>query len=369
MTADLKEDYFMGEALKLAKKGAGRVSPNPMVGAVIVKNSKIKGKGFHRFFGGAHAEINALESAGKEAQGADIYITLEPCSHFGKTPPCVDALINSGIRRVFIGMVDPNPAVSGKGIRKLEKSGISVKTGILENECRRLNESFIKYITKKEPFVILKSAASLDGKIASHTGDSKWITCEKSRKLVHRMRFESDAVMVGVGTVIADDPLLTVRMFKKAKKEPFRVIIDSGLKIPLASNVLKPQFAEKTIIAVSKEKALSKKADTIKKMGAQVIAVPSKNKRIDLKKLSRILAKQEIASILIEGGSEVNSAALEAGIIDKVMFFYAPLILGGKKSFGMIGGQGKALISDSVKIDGLKIRRVGSDFVAEGYVV
>jgi len=369
MTADLREDYFMGEALKLAKKGAGRVSPNPMVGAVVVKNGKIIGKGYHRFFGGAHAEINAIESAGKAVKGADMYVTLEPCSHFGKTPPCVDALIDSGIRKVFIGMVDPNPVVSGKGVRKLKKAGIALKTGILDLKCRRLNESFVKYITKKEPFVILKSAVSLDGKIASYKGDSKWITCEKSRRLVHRMRFESDAVMAGVGTVIADDPLLNVRLFKKAKKEPFRVIVDSSLKIPLGSNVLKPDFAEKTIVAVSKEKSVSKKAEVIKNMGAQVISVSAKNKRIDLKVLSRILAKKGIARILLEGGSEVNAAALEAGIVDKIMLFYSPKLIGGKKAFSLIGGQGKPLISDAVKIDDLSIRRIGMDFVVEGYVV
>ena len=369
MTADLKEDYFMGEALKLAKKGAGRVSPNPMVGAVVVKNGKIIGKGCHRFIGGAHAEINAIESAGKAVKGADMYVTLEPCSHFGKTPPCVDALINSGIRKVFIGMVDPNPVVSGKGVRKLIKAGIAVKTGIIDLKCRRLNESFVKYITKKEPFVILKSAVSLDGKIASHTGDSKWITCDKSRRLVHRMRFESDAVMAGVGTVIADDPLLNVRMVKKAKKEPFRVIIDSGLKIPLESNVLKPGAAEKTIVAVLKEKAVSKKADKIKEAGAQIIPVLGKNKRIDLKKLLRILAKKGIASILLEGGSEVNAAALEAEIVDKVMLFYSPKLIGGKRAFGMIGGQGKSFVSEAIKVDDLNIKRMGTDFIVEGYVV
>ncbi len=369
MTSDLKEKDFMRVALKLARRGAGRVSPNPMVGAVIVKNGKIKGEGYHRFFGGAHAEINALEQAGKAAKGADIYITLEPCSHFGKTPPCVDALIKNGIRRVFVGMVDPNPAVSGRGLKKLKKAGIEVKTGILEQDCRKINESFIKYITQKEPYLILKSAVSLDGKIASYTGDSKWITCEKSRTLVHRMRFESDAVMAGVGTVIADDPLLNVRMYKKAKKEPYRVIVDSGLKIPLKSNVLKPGFAEKTIIAVLKEKSGSKKAEKIKDIGAQVIPVSGKNGRIDLRKLLKILAKQEIASILLEGGSEVNAAALEAGIVDKVMLFYAPKLVGGKNSFSMIGGQGKKHILDSVNIDKIELKRVGSDFVVEGYVV
>jgi diaminohydroxyphosphoribosylaminopyrimidine deaminase/5-amino-6-(5-phosphoribosylamino)uracil reductase len=369
MTAGLKEDCYMGEALKLAKKGAGRVSPNPMVGAVVVKNGKIIGKGYHRFFGGAHAEINAIESAGNAVKGADLYVTLEPCSHFGKTPPCVEALINSGIRKVFIGMVDPNPFVSGKGIRKLKKAGITVKTGILDMKCRRLNESFVKHITKKEPFVILKSAISLDGKIASHTGDSKWITCEESRRFVHRMRFESDAVMVGVGTVIADDPRLNVRLFRKIKKEPFRVIVDSSLKIPLGSNVLKPDFAEKTIVAVSKEKSVSKKSGVIKNMGAQVIPVPVKNKRIDLKVLIRILAKKGIASILLEGGSEVNAAALEAKIVDRVMLFYSPKLVGGKKAFGMIGGQGKSLISEAIKVDDLNIRRMGTDFIVEGYVV
>ena len=213
----------MRRCFQLARNGFGLVAPNPMVGSVVVYKNEIITEGYHQVYGSAHAEVNALKNIHdfSTLKDAILYVNLEPCSHFGKTPPCVEALINSGIRKVFIGMVDPNPVVSGKGVRKLVKAGIAIKTGILDLKCRRLNESFVKYITKKEPFVILKSAVSLDGKIASHTGDSKWITCEKSRRFVHRIRFESDAVMAGVGTVIADDPLLNVRLFKKAKKEPF----------------------------------------------------------------------------------------------------------------------------------------------------
>jgi len=369
MTAASKEEYFMREALKLARKGAGRVSPNPMVGAVIVKRGKIIGTGYHRFFGGPHAEINALETTGKRAQGADLYVTLEPCSHFGQTPPCTEAIIRSGIQRVFVGMTDPNPSVNGRGIRKLKRAGISVCCGILTRECERLNESFIKYITQKVPFVTLKSALSLDGKIAAYSGDSKWITCETSRKRVHRMRYEADAVMAGVGTVIADDPLLNVRLYKKAGKDPFRIIVDSGLKIPLAANVLQPDFAKRTMLAVLEEKANTVKADKIRRIGAQVLAVPGAHRRIDLKKLLKILAGRKIASILLEGGSEVNGAALDAGIVDKVILFYAPKIIGGKKAFGMVGGRGKEYVAGAVNIDRIRLNRSGSDFFIEGYVV
>lgn len=369
MTTGSKDEYFMREALKLARRGAGRVSPNPMVGAVIVRNGEIVGTGYHRVFGGAHAEINALKSAGKAAKGADIYVTLEPCSHFGKTPPCTQALISGGIKRVLVGMTDPNPLVCGQGIKQLEQAGIRVSSGILETDCRQLNEAFVKYMTRKTPFVILKSALSLDGKIAAHTGDSKWITCEKSRKLVHRMRYEADAVMVGVGTVIADDPLLNVRLFRKGRKEPFRVVVDSRLDVPLSVKILKPGHAAKTIIAALKENENSRKAAAIRQTGAQVLGVPGKGGRLDLKKLVRLLAKKEMARILLEGGSEVNAAALEAGIVDKVALFYAPKIVGGKKALGMVGGAGQKRVKDAVNIDSMNIKRVGSDFLVEGYVV
>ena len=241
-------ERFMKQALGLARKGAGRVSPNPLVGALIVRYGAVVGEGYHRLFGGPHAEVHALVQAGDLARGADIYVTLEPCSHTGKTPPCADALIRAGIARVFVGMADPNPLVSGRGIKKLETAGIAVESGILEKECRRMNESYLKYITTGMPFVVLKAAATLDGRIATRTGDSKWITCPESRSFAHRLRFEADAVMVGSGTLLADDPELTVRLGRKASKQPLRVIVDGRLRIPLASRVLQHDFASGTMI-------------------------------------------------------------------------------------------------------------------------
>jgi len=358
----------MKTAIALAGKGAGKVSPNPMVGCVIVKDGAIAGKGYHKYFGGPHAEINALKHAGKNALHADMYINLEPCSHHGKTPPCVHAVIESGIRRVFIGMVDPNPLVSGTGVKKLRNSGISVEIGILEKESKKLNESFIKFISKKIPFVILKTAATLDGKTATSTGDSKWITSEESRKQVHKIRAEVDAVMVGIGTVMADDPLLTVRLFKRGKRDPFRIVVDSNLRIPLDRQVLQPEHADRTIIATSPEQLSSAKARAVRDLGAELIGVPLNKGHVDLKKLIKLLGERNIASLMIEGGATLNAAALNSGIVDKIMFFYAPGIAGGDDSLGMVAGQGPKKIADATKVTNLTIRRIKNDFMVEGYL-
>jgi diaminohydroxyphosphoribosylaminopyrimidine deaminase/5-amino-6-(5-phosphoribosylamino)uracil reductase len=368
MPSHTEKEKFMKAAIQLAKKGTGMVSPNPLVGAVLVKEGKVIGKGYHKIFGGPHAEVNALEKAGKMARGADMYINLEPCCHHGKTAPCVDALIEKEIRRVFVGMVDPNPTVKGKSIKKLKKAGIEAEVGLLEDECRRLNESFVKFITKKVPFIILKAALTLDGKIATYTGDSKWITCEESRNLVHQIRSEVDAVMVGIGTVIADDPLLTVRLHKEAKKNPFRVVVDSSLHIPYKSRMLQPELAGKTIIATSRKMAVSKKAQAIKKKGAQVLGTPLKRGRVDLTALLKLLGEKGIASILIEGGSELNASALECEIVDKILFFYSPKIIGGREAISIVGGGGLKKIADAIKVKDITIRSMDSDFLVEGYI-
>ncbi len=368
MSALSQQEKFMRSAILLAKKGAGMVSPNPLVGAVLVKGGKIIARGYHKFFGGPHAEINALEKAEKKTGGAEIYINLEPCCHHGKTPPCTDILIKKGIRRAFIGMVDPNPCVSGNGIKKLKQAGIEVSVGLLERECRKLNESFIKYITKKTPFVILKAASTLDGKTATFAGDSKWITSVDSRITVHQIRSEVDAVMVGIGTVIADDPLLTARLYKGAKKNPFRIIVDSTLRIPLNSNVLQPGLAKKTIIATSPEKAGSEKAMAIQNLGALIIGIPLKQQQVDLRKLFKKLGTKAMASILIEGGAELNASALECGVVDKIMFFYSPKIIGGKDAKGIAGGTGIKKISDAINVYDISIRQINSDFLVEGYI-
>ena len=353
-------------ALKLALRAKGRTSPNPLVGAIIVKNGKILGQGFHRQAGSPHAEIIALEKAGPQAKGADLYLNLEPCSHFGRTPPCVDAVIAAKIKRVFTGMRDPNPLVKGKGLKKLKAAGIEVMTGILEDECRKVNEIFIKYITTKQPFVILKTAASLDGTIGAETGDSKWITNDKSREYVHRLRDEVDAILVGIGTVQRDDPRLTCRIKSGKGKDPIRVVVDSSLKISLKAKVLNLKSQARTIVAAT-PKASPKKIKAIENLGAQVLVTPSKN-RVDLKRLMRVLGKQGIASVLIEGGSGINTAALEAGIVDKVLYFYAPRIIGGIKAPLMVGGKGVSRVKKALLLRNIKTRRFGDDVMVEGYV-
>lgn len=371
MPSETKHKKFMKLALRLARQGAGRVSPNPLVGAVIVRGATVVGKGYHGRFGGPHAEINALRQAGSRANGATLYVTLEPCCHYGKTPPCTDAIINSGIAHVIVGMVDPNPAVSGKGIQKLRSAGIKVEIGILEEACRSLNEAFIKYITTKLPFVTLKAALTLDGNIATATGDSKWITCEQSRSLVHKIRTQVDAIMVGSGTVRADDPQLTVRLPrlpKKTVKNPLRIIVDEKLRIPLRSNVLKPELAKGTLIVTAPARANSRKARQIEAAGANILVVPLKKGLIDLKSLMKKLAAMGIASLLLEGGSELNASALAEGLVDKIMFFYAPKIIGGRKAIHVVGGSGVQKIADAIHVTALEVKRIGSDLLVTGYV-
>lgn len=358
---------FMRAALRLARRGAGTVSPNPLVGALLVRGGKIVGSGYHRFFGGPHAERYALEKAREKARGADLYINLEPCSHFGKTPPCSDALIAAGIRRAFIGMQDPNALVSGSGIKKLAAAGIAVETGILERECRQLNEVFIKHIISKIPFVYLKLAASLDGKIATASGDSKWITGMASRALVHCLRSRVDAVMVGIGTVLSDDPQLTARLYPGAKKNPLRVIVDSTLRTPLRSRLLATARDVPTIIATIANSSKSRAA-AVTQSGAELLTMPARNGRVNLKLLMKKLGQRGISSVLIEGGSELSAAALQDGIVDKVLFFYAPKIIGGMNAYPMIGGAGSEKISRAIPLKDIRYRKVGNDILVEGYI-
>lgn len=359
-------EEYMWLAIKLALKAQGQTSPNPLVGALIVKNGTIVGRGFHCQAGTPHAEINALTEAGNKAQGAELYLNLEPCSHFGRTPPCVDAIIQKKIMKVFVGMVDPNPLVRGRGIKKLKEAGIEVATGILEKECRKLNEVFIKYITTKRPFVILKAAASLDGRVAAESGDSQWITNEKSREYVHQLRSAVDAVLVGIGTVNKDDPKLTCRLKNRKGKDPIRIVVDSTLSISPKAKVLNLNSQALTIIATTPKAPLKKRA-LIEKKGARVLVIPSKD-RVDLRLLMEILGKEEITSVLIEGGSEINTSALHSGIVDKVLFFYAPKIIGGKQAPLMVGGKGIARVKDALVLHNITTQRFSDDVMIEGYI-
>ena len=360
-------EKYMKLAIAQAGKAMGRVSPNPMVGAVVVKRGEIVGLGYHHQAGGPHAEINALKKAGKKAKHADLYINLEPCCHYGRTPPCVDAIIDSGIKRVIVGMEDPNPLVSGKGIAKLHAAGVITHRGVLEEECRKINEIYIKYITRKVPFVVLKVASSLDGKIATRSGDSRGITSQKSIHLVHKLRDQLDAIMVGIGTVQADNPLLTTRLKGKIGKDPIRIIVDTGLKISHRARVFNSNSKAGVILATRKGVS-AKKKEQFKKMGANVIPIDSADGLVDLRKLMLALGKLEIASLLIEGGRGIVTSALRAGIVDKILFFYAPKILGGQSAYGITSGKGVEYIRQSLQVQDVKVRRYGEDILVEGYI-
>ncbi len=359
-------EEYMRSALVLARKGAGRVSPNPMVGALVVRGKRVIGSGYHRMFGGSHAEVHALRRAGDRARGADLYVTLEPCSHHGKTPPCVDQVIASGIKRVFIGQVDPNPLVRGRGIRRLRAAGIEVMTGVLRTECAALNEAFSKHVTTGLPLVVLKAAMTLDGRIATRTGDSRWISCEQSRRLVHRLRADADAVMVGIGTVAADDPRLNVRLGRKRMRDPLRIVVDSRLRIDPGCNLLSSGLAAGTLIVCGTRSVSSPKAEMVRGCGAEVLGCRMSGRRIDLKHLMVLLGKRGISHIVLEGGATLIGEALRAEIVDRAMFFYAPKIHGGSDALGMAAGRGPAAIAGCMQLTGMTVQTVGSDFLVEG---
>ncbi|MBU3111910.1 bifunctional diaminohydroxyphosphoribosylaminopyrimidine deaminase/5-amino-6-(5-phosphoribosylamino)uracil reductase RibD [Clostridium lacusfryxellense] len=361
------DNYYMARALELSKKGMGLVNPNPMVGAVIVKDNKIIGEGYHEYFGGPHAEVNAFKNATGDVEGATIYVTLEPCAHYGKTPPCAEAIVKNKISKVVVGMVDPNPLVAGRGIDILKNNGIEVIKGIMEKEIEKTNEIFIKYITKKKPFCIMKTAMTLDGKISTSTEDSKWISNEKSRAYVHELRHMVTGIMVGIGTVLADDPELTTRREGKISKNPIRIIIDSTAKVPLDSKVLICDDKVKTIIVTTKF-ADSTKIEAIKKKGAQVIVTPSENKWVNLNYLMGSLGDMGIDSILLEGGSTLNYSALNEGIVDKVISFISPKIFGGTSGKTPVGGVGIKYVKDSILLTDTLVSRFNEDIMIEGYI-
>ena len=357
----------MERALELSKRGAGLVNPNPMVGAVIVKDNRIIGEGYHEYFGGPHAEINAFKNAREDIEGATMYVTLEPCSHYGKTPPCADAIVKNKISKVVIGMIDPNPMVAGRGIEILRSNGIEVVVGIMDSLVKKTNEIFIKYITEKQPFCIMKTAMTMDGKIATSHGDSKWISNEKSRSYVHELRHRVTGIMVGIGTVLKDDPELTTRRQGMISINPIRIIIDSKAKIPLGAKVLKCDEKTKTII-VTTEFAEVTKIEAIKQKGAEVIVTPSKNNKVNLKYLMGVLGDRGIDSILLEGGSTLNYSALEEGIVDKVITFISPKIFGGTSGKTPVGGEGIEHVKDSILLKDIEVIRFDEDIMIEGYI-
>ncbi len=358
---------FMTMALELAELGAGFTSPNPMVGAVVVKNGRVVGKGYHRAAGKAHAEVEAIDDAGEEARGATIYVTLEPCNHTGRTPPCTEKIIAAGIRRVVAAMADPNPDVTGGGNAYLASRGIEVSCGIREEAALRLNESFVKHVRTRLPFVILKCAATLDGRLATGSGDSKWVTGPKSRQFVHQIRHEVDAIMVGMGTIKADDPSLTARLDNKPTRNPRRIILDTRLTIPETAKVLRPGTDSDTIIVAGPGAAPEKKALLTQK-GVTVLETALKGGRIDLAPLMKQLGEMGIMSLLVEGGGGVIASALADGIADKIFFFYAPKILGGDDGVPICRGKGASLMSDAMAVTNIKVHQFDDDVMIEGYI-
>ena len=352
-------------AISLARNGRGKVSPNPMVGAIIVKENKIIGRGYHEDYGGPHAEVRAFANATEDVEGSTLYVTLEPCSHYGRTPPCVDKIIDMKVKKVIIGSLDPNPLVSGKGVQNLLDAGIEVQTGVLEEECKELNEIFMKFIVKKEPFVIIKTAMSLDGKIATKIGESKWITGSKSRENVHQLRNDLSAIMVGVNTIILDNPELTCRI--ENGKNPVRIIVDSRLRIPMTSKVLKNQDKARTIIATTRKADMAKKID-LENKGIKILIIKDLEARVDLEDLMSELAAENIDSILLEGGSTLNFSALEQGIVDKVQIYIAPKIIGGEISKTPVGGNGIESLMDAFQLERIKHKIIGEDILIEGYI-
>jgi diaminohydroxyphosphoribosylaminopyrimidine deaminase / 5-amino-6-(5-phosphoribosylamino)uracil reductase len=357
-----QDEKFVRLACRLARKAAGRTSPNPQVGAVLVKRGRIVGTGYHRYAGGDHAEIAALKRAGEQARRATLYITLEPCSHHGRTPPCTGALIRAGIKEVVCGTRDPNPLVAGKGFRQLRRAGIQVRVGILEDECRALIEAFSKFITRRLPFVTLKLAATLDGRIAASGGDARWISGAESRATVHRLRSEVDAVIVGIGTVTADDPQLTCRM--AGGRNPRRVILDSRLKIPLSAKLLRLPDAEKTIIATGVN-APAARVRALQARGVQVWRMPLRAGRIGWRPLLKKLAADGAVSAMIEGGAAVAASAIDEKIVDRVLFYYAPKILGGD-GLPMVGALGLRRVKQSVAVKHLEVIASGDDLLVAG---
>lgn len=343
-------------ALELAKSAKGQTSPNPVVGAVVVKDGQVVGMGAHLRAGEPHAEVHAIQMAKEKAKGATIYVTLEPCSHFGKTPPCADLIIESGLRHVIVATVDPNPKVAGKGVEKLKAAGIEVEVGLLEQEAIDINAVFFHYMKTKKPFVTLKSATSLDGKIATVTGESKWITSDEARVDVHRYRHEHDAILVGVGTVLADNPSLTTRL-EGGGKNPIRIILDSRLRTPLNSNVVLDGEAPTWIVTTTQADESKKLA--LQEKGVQVIVLSEK--QISIEKLLEMLGERGVTSLFVEGGAEIHGSFVAGGYVNQMITYLAPKLIGGKSAPTSVGGSGRTTIEQALSLTIESIEKIGPD--------
>ena len=353
----------MARALALARKGAGRVSPNPMVGCVIVKDGQVIGEGWHQKCGSLHAERNAFAACTQDSAGATLYVTLEPCCHWGRTPPCTDAILEHKIARVVVGCLDPNPLVAGKGVELLGAHGVEVTTGVLEGECKACNAVFFHYIQTKTPFVVLKYAMTLDGKIAACTGHSRWVTGETARAHVHETRNWLSAILVGVGTVLADDPLLTCRM--EGGRNPVRIVCDSHLRTPLTSQLIRTAKEAPTLLAAVER---GETAEELEEAGAEILLCKEKEGKVDLADLMTKLGARGIDSVLLEGGGELAFSALEAGVVHRVQAYISPKLVGGRTAKTPLGGAGFPTMDRAVRLEHLTLTRLGDDILMEGDV-
>ncbi|MBW8056416.1 MAG: bifunctional diaminohydroxyphosphoribosylaminopyrimidine deaminase/5-amino-6-(5-phosphoribosylamino)uracil reductase RibD [candidate division NC10 bacterium] len=356
----------MERALSLAARGRGRTSPNPMVGAVLIREGAIIGEGYHAYAGSDHAEVVALRAAGGAARGAVCYVTLEPCAHYGKTPPCTEALIEAGIAKVVVAAYDPNPVVAGRGVRRLREVGVSLEVGLLQEEAVRLNEAYFKHIRTREPFVLLKAALSLDGKLATRTGDSQWIAGELARHCVHEMRNTVDAVAVGIGTVLRDDPMLTTRLGGEEDRDPLRVVVDSRGRLPLTARLLR-SGSHPPLVAAS-PRISPARIRQLRERGVEVLVLPSGEGGVSLPDLIRELGRRDITSVMIEGGGKLATFALQAGIVDKLILMVAPILIGGKKAPTLLQGNGIEKLSEALHVKQLTVERLGDDLLLQGYL-
>jgi diaminohydroxyphosphoribosylaminopyrimidine deaminase/5-amino-6-(5-phosphoribosylamino)uracil reductase len=363
----MDDQDYMRQALTLAARGAGFVSPNPMVGAVVVKDDRVLGEGYHRQVGGPHAEINALEAAGPRTRDATLYVTLEPCNHTGRTPPCTQAIIESGIQRVVVAMEDPNPNVTGGGNGFLEDHGVEVICGVCKQEAQQLNESYIKYVRTKQPFVVLKMAATLDGYIATRTGNARWVTGKTARAEVHRLRHAMDGILVGIGTVHCDDPRLTTRLEIGTRADPVRFILDSTLSIKETARILNQDSKAPTYV-VCKPGANRPKQQRLMDKGVRLMEIPQVDNGLDLRILLARLGDIGITSLLIEGGARVAGSALASNIIDKMILFYGPKILGSDDGFPLWRGRGPERMEDARHLQDITVSRFGQDIMIQGYL-
>jgi len=367
MNAELDDKKFMEMALDLAERARGATSPNPLVGAVVVKNGRVVGRGYHAAAGKPHAEAGAIADAGKQSQGATLYVTLEPCNHFGRTPPCTHSILAAGIRRVVFAMADPNPDVTGGGAAYLREKGVEVTAGVHAVRAAQQNDWFVKYIQTKQPFVTAKCAATLDGRIAAKSGDARWVSGEASRAFVHRLRHSMDAIMVGRQTVERDNPSLTARLPDGGGKDPVRIILDTSLGISMEARVVRQASAAQTWIVCSAG-ADADRISQFESAGVRVLTAATRNGWIDLAPLMRQLGREGITSLLLEGGSKLMGSAFRAGIVDKVIFFYAPKISGGDDGFPICAGPGALQMRDCIGVTDIKVLRFGDDIMVQGYI-